>query len=87
MSDKNKIDIILTLSGHNIDDTNRRRSFRGDLLCRDDLLFRKCGARKRWETGSRTVYEHPRSRNFVVSPKISETRLHRETGSFETGPL
>lgn len=60
---------------------------RGDLLCRDDLLFRKCGARKRSATGSRTVYEHPRSRNFVVSPKISETRLHRETGSFETGPL
>lgn len=39
------------------------------------------------ETGSRTVYEYPRSRNFAVSPKISETRLHRETGSFMPGPL
>lgn len=81
--ERSKIDMLLFLPSAVVTNTNTSAIVsRGDLLCRDDLLFRKRSA-----TGSRTVYEHPRSRNFVVSPKISETRLHRETGSFETGPL
>lgn len=83
MSDeRSKINMLLFpyLSSYN--KYKRRRSFR-EVIYYAEMIYYSENARQL----DRALSMSSRSRNFVVSPKISETRLHRETGSFETGPL